>query len=308
MSNSLLPALIEVDDEPDIVAAIKRRRAELRQRLTHRGALLFRGFDVGGVDGFDSVVRALAGPPLTYSERSSPRSTIKGKVYTSTDYPPSEEIFLHNENSYQATWPRLLFFYCLQPAESLGATPLADTRAIYSAIHPDVREEFRRRRWMVVRNFHESFGQSWRQVFNTDERAIVEEYCRGRGIELEWRGNGLRTRAVRNAVHTHPDSGEAVWFNHATFFHVTTLAAEVQSGLRAIFGDEDLPTNTYFGDGASIPDETLDHLRSCYRSASTRFDYELNDVLVVDNMLVAHGRESFTGPRRVAVAMAEPSV
>ena len=74
-----------------------------------------------------------------------------------------------------------------------------------------------------------------------------------------------------------------------------------------MFDDADLPTNTYFGDGGPIPDDVVAHLRAGYRAASTRFDYERDDILVVDNMLAAHGREPFTGPRKVAVAMAEPS-
>lgn len=51
----------------------------------------------------------------------------------------------------------------------------------------------------------------------------------------------------------------------------------------------------------------MDHLRGCYRAASRRFDWRQGDVLVVDNMAAAHAREPFTGPRRIAVAMAEPS-
>ena len=79
--------------------------------MTRTGSVLFRGFDVKGVDGFGDVVRALSENPLPYTERSSPRSTIKGSIYTSTDYPRDQEIFLHNENSYQLSWRRYLFFY-----------------------------------------------------------------------------------------------------------------------------------------------------------------------------------------------------
>jgi alpha-ketoglutarate-dependent taurine dioxygenase len=287
---------------------IQAERANLREMLGDQGAILLRGFEIGSVDGFDAVVRALSGAPLTYSERSSPRSTIKGQVYTSTDYPPAEEIFLHNENSYQAVWPLTLYFYCRQAPASRGATPLADIRKVYGAVDADVREEFARRGWMVVRNFHERFGVSWQHIFSTDDRDTVDAYCRRNGIETEWRdGNGLRTRAVRKAVHTHPGSGVPVWFNHATFFHVTTLPADVREGVLEIFDEDDLPTNTYYGDGAKIPDDVVDHLRHCYRSASVRFDWQEDDILVVDNMLAAHGREPYSGPRQIAVAMAEPS-
>ncbi|MEU8961052.1 TauD/TfdA family dioxygenase [Streptomyces sp. NPDC048491] len=289
---------------------IGTHREKLRTVLGEQGAILLRGFGVGGVDGFDSVVHAFSGSaPLRYAERSSPRSTIKGQVYTSTDYPADEEIFLHNENSYQAAWPNTLYFYCIKPAHTQGATPLADIREVYQAIDPAVRAEFERRGgWRVVRNFHTDFGVPWQEAFGTADRGMVLEYCRSKGIKAEWRADGgLRTTAIRPAVHTHPVSGEKVWFNHATFWHLTSLAPEVRDGLREIFAEENLPTNTYFGDGTPIPDETLAHLRAAYRSASTRFDWQRDDLLIVDNMLAAHGREPFTGPRKIAVAMAELS-
>lgn len=307
MENRALPAVL-AGGGAGIEEYLTAERPRLRRLLAEHGAVLLRDFQVAGVDGLDRAVRALSGPPLTYSERSSPRSTIKGQVYTSTDYPPDEEIFLHNENSYQASWPLTLYFYCSQPPETRGATPLADVRQVYRSIDPAVRAEFVRRKWMVVRNFHHSFGVGWQHVFNTTDRSEVERYCARNGIELEWRGaDGLRTRAVREPVHTHPRTGEPVWFNHVTFFHVTMLPTDVHTGLREIFAEEELPSNTFYGDGGRIPDDVLAHLRDCYRAAAVRFDWQLHDILVVDNMAAAHGREPFTGPRKIAVAMAELS-
>src|SRR5690349_13436235 len=124
-----LPYLIGSAGE-DVLERIATDRDKIRALKTEHGAVLFRGYDVSDVDGFDAVVRALSGAPLTYTERSSPRSTIKGQVYTSTDYPPHEEIFLHNENSYQQSWPLSLYFYCVRPPQTQGATPLADIREV----------------------------------------------------------------------------------------------------------------------------------------------------------------------------------
>ncbi|MCY0941349.1 TauD/TfdA family dioxygenase [Streptomyces antarcticus] len=304
-----LSAIVEAAGGEDIVEHLAEHRTELRARLLEHGAVLLRGFGTGGAAGLEQVVSAFTGgAPLEYAERSSPRSTITGRVYTSTDYPPDEEIFLHNENSYQASWPRVLFFQCVEPAHTLGATPLADTRRIHRALDPRIREEFRARGWRVVRNFHPDLGIRWQDTFGTEDRDAVEEYCRRRrGIAVEWRPyGGLRTTVVRSAVRVHPKTGEEVWFNHATFFHVTTLGEEIRQGLREMFPEEDLPTHTYYGDGGRIPDEVMAELRAAYRAESTRFDWRRDDVLMVDDMLAAHGREPFTGPRRIAVAMADP--
>jgi len=302
-----LPLLVPGDGRP-VADAVAGDRARLRDLLTEHGALLFRGFDVGGVDGFEAAVRALSGTPLTYTEQSTPRSVIKGKVYTSTDYPANAEIPLHTEMSYQAAWPLVLYFHCVTPPDTLGATPLAATGAVLDAIDQDVRTEFDRRGWMVVRNYGEDVGLRWWQAFGTEDRAEVERQCAEGDLRPEWRGtNGLRTTAVRRAVHRHPRTGAEVWFNHVVLFHESSLSAEVREAMVEIYGPDGLPNNTYYGDGEPIPDEVVDHLRQAYRGASTRFDYQRDDLLVVDNMLVAHGREPFTGPRRIAVAMGEAS-
>ncbi|MFI5527231.1 TauD/TfdA family dioxygenase [Kitasatospora sp. NPDC051853] len=299
-----LPSVLSSD--APLAEYLASARPLIRRLLLEHGAVLLRGFDIGGVDGFEGVVRAVSGAPLPYAERSSPRSVIKGQVYTSTDYPPNEEIFLHNENSYQASWPLTLFFHCVRPPETLGATPLADTRRVYAAIDPAVRAEFAEQGWMVVRNFSDGFGVPWQQAFNTEDRAEVTAYCARNGVQAEWTPTGLRTRARRAAVHRHPVTGETVWFNHLTFFHVSTLAEDVCAALREMFDESELPTNTYYGDGRPIPDEVVAHLRDCYRAEQRRFDWQQDDVLLVDNMLAAHAREPFTGPRKIAVAMAEP--
>ncbi|SDW59047.1 Taurine dioxygenase, alpha-ketoglutarate-dependent [Amycolatopsis xylanica] len=302
-----LPLVIE-GGGASIHDRIQLDRPDIRKALTEHGAVLFRGFDVGGVEGLDQAVRELSGAPLTYSERSTPRSRISGNVYTSTDYPPQEEIFAHNENSYQAVWPLTLYFYCIEPPLTQGATPLSSTRAVYESIDRDIRAEFERRKWMIVRNYSDELGLPWSEAFNTEDRDEVNAYCARNGIETEWLDETrLRTRAVREPSHDHPVTGARVWFNHATFFHVSTLPEEIRLGLLEMCGEENLPNNTYYGDGEPIPDEVVEHLRSCYRAASTRFDYQRDDLLVVDNMLSTHAREPFTGPRRIAVAMAEPS-
>jgi alpha-ketoglutarate-dependent taurine dioxygenase len=309
MLTQTLPSVVDAPAAGTPLAGfLAAERDEVRSRLYEHGGVMLRGFETGGVDGFDRAVRAMSGEPLAYTERSSPRSTIKGRIYTSTDYPSTEEIFLHNENSYQASWPLTLFFHCVSPPESRGATPLADTRRVLALIDPGVREQFTRRGWSVVRNFTDGFGVPWQQVFDTGDRSRVEAYCARNGVTAEWTGRtGLRTTARRAAVHHHPVTGEEVWFNHLTFFHVTTLPEEDCAGLREMFDEPALPTNTYYGDGEPVPDDVMAHLRECYRAARHRLDWQRDDVLLVDNMLAAHGREPFTGPRKIAVAMAEPT-
>ena len=283
-------------------------RSWIEQKLSLHGGMLFRNFNISSVEAFRRFVLGVAGnEPLAYSERSSPRNAVGDNIYTSTDYPANQSIFLHNENSYQQSWPMDIFFYCATPAREGGETPIADCRKVYEYISPEVRERFIERKWMYVRNFGDGFGLPWQTVFQTTDRHVVEEHCRENGIQVEWRsGNRLRISAIRNAVSTHPRTGEPVWFNHATFFHVTTLAPSVRDALLADYEASNLPTNSFYGDGSPIEPEVLDHLREAYRRETVMFPWQANDVLLLDNMLVAHGRAPYTGERKVLVGMAHP--
>jgi alpha-ketoglutarate-dependent taurine dioxygenase len=291
-----------------LVEWAKGNREFVEKNLSEFGGILFRGFNVGGVGEFQGFARAVSDTDLLeYRERSSPRSQVADNVYTSTDYPADQPIFLHNENSYQHTWPLKIFFFCVMAAERGGETPIADVRRIFERIDPEVRRRFVEKKWMYVRNFDDRFGLPWQTVFQTDDRQVVEDYCRRNHIIAEWRdGDRLRTRAVREVAAKHPRTGEDVWFNHATFFHVTTLEPTIRDAFLLEFKDEDLPNNTYYGDGTPIEPEVLDALRAAYRAETVAFPWQEGDILMLDNMLAAHGRAPYAGQRKILVAMTEP--
>ncbi len=305
-----LPLLITPTAEAgpmDIFAWVEAQRPVLEQALERHGGILFRGFGLEGAADLQRFIQAVAGEALEYRERSSPRSAVEGRIYTSTDYPPQYPIFLHNENSYQSIWPLKVFFFCQTPAALGGETPIADCRQVLARLDPEVRRRFADKGWMYVRNFGDGFGLDWPQVFQTSDRDAVTEHCRKSGIAVEWKdGNRLRTRAVRPALARHPRTGEELWFNHCTFFHVSTLAADIREELLAIFDEEDLPTNTFYGDGTPIEPDVLAHLRSAYDQSTLRFPWQKGDLLLLDNMLVAHGRAPYQGERKILVGMAEP--
>jgi len=302
-----MPLVLEPGEgNVNLVAWAEGHREFVEAELAKHGALLLRGFDIDSVSRFEQFVAATSGGALPYAERSSPRSQVGGNIYTSTDYPAARSIFLHNEQSYNLRFPRKIYFFCLTPPAEGGATPIADTRKILAAVRPDVRQRFGERGYMYVRNFGDGFGLSWEDTFQTRSRAAVEQYCRRHDITFEWKGGDrLRTRQVRPAIARHPRTGENAWFNHATFFHVSTLEDDIRERVLAEFGEEDLPNNTYYGDGSRIEPEVMEHLRQTYLREKLAFPWQQFDVLMLDNVLTAHGREPFSGPRKVVAGLAD---
>jgi len=243
---------------------------------------------------------------LEYTYRSSPRTQVKGNIYTSTEYPADQSIPFHNEMSYTRTWPLKIAFCALQVSTTGGETPISDSRRVYQLLDPAIRERFERLGVMYVRNYSPGLDLPWQNVFQVETPEEVEEFCRAAGIEWEWKGRDhLRTRQVCQAVAVHPKTGDKVWFNQAHLFHVTSLPAATREMFMSEFAEEDLPRNTYYGDGSPIEPSVLDEIRGAWAEASVCFPWERGDVLLLDNMLMAHGRASFEGPRRIVVGMAE---
>ena len=273
-----------------------------RAALQRYGAVLFRGFGVDSPEALGALVTAMDRTAAEYRYGSTPRTHLGSGVYTSTDYPADQAIPMHNEQSYAHHWPSLLLFACAQPARARGATPLADSRRVRERISPATRELFAGG-VRYLRNYGR-LGLPWPEVFGTEDRTEIGRFCADAGIDWEWLDEDrLRTVQLLPAERTHPITGERVWFNQAHLFHVSALPAELAAALLDGGAEEDLPRHAYLADGSPIPAAALDEIRAAYDAETTRFDWAAGDVLIVDNLLAAHAREPFDGPRRILVAM-----
>lgn len=301
-----LPLLVSPEAPAPLRSFGHELHSLVERHLLEHGGLLFRGFTLAGVEDFRAFAASFGHPLATYDFGSTPRSRVSDGVYSSTEYPAHQSIPLHNEQAYSREWPMKIWFYCAQPSPAGGETPVADSREVYARIPAALRQRWQQRGLMYVRNFGGGLDVPWPQVFNTSDRNQVESYCRAHGISCEWKPDGeLRTRQVCQVVAQHPRTEQWVWFNQAHLFHVSALEEEVREVLLDAVAPEDLPRNVYHADGGELPEEELAAIRAALDDSRRVFSWQAGDVLMLDNMLAAHARNPFSGPRQVVVAMAE---
>lgn len=283
------------------------QRGHLEQLLTANGALLIRGLKIPSSKQFAKVLTTLFGEELlSYQYRSTPRTELKGNIYTATEYHNDQVILQHNENSYTNSWALKLGFMCMLPSATGGATPICDSHAVYQAIPEAIRDKFEQHGVMYTRNYSD-IDLPWSEVFQTQDKSEVEAYCHANDIQFEWLAEGgLRTRQVNQAVALHPVTGKKVWFNQAHLFHVSALPQAIRNDIIALRGEENLPRNTYYGDGSAIADADLASIKQVYQDLQIAFPWQQGDLMLVDNMAYTHGREAFSGERKVLVGMAQP--
>ena len=227
-----------------------------------------------------------------YVGGASPRQRIVDGVYTSTEYPQHIDLSLHNEMSYTYRWPTHLFFTCVEAPAQGGETPIADSRNLLRRIPDEIVSEFSRKQVKYLRRLP-SFvndGYSWQEAFETDDRRVLEEYCEQGNVSFEWQTDGtLLLTETRPATTSHPVTGEEVWFNQADSFYSA--------------GDPKSRLDAWFGDGSEISDGAVVQIREAMKSVTILIEWQLGDVLVLDNLLTAHGRRPFSGPRKILLAM-----
>lgn len=301
-----LPFVITPDiDDLDVIEWVKKNGDFLETKLLNNGAILFRDFGINSIADFESFAEAIC-PGLFGDYGDLPREGVSDKIYGSTPYPQEQAILFHNESSHMHCWPNKIWFFCMQPAQKGGETPIFDCRKVLKLLDAKLRERLEKKQLMYVRNYTNGLDISWQDFFHTTDKIMVENYCRHAGMEFEWlSGNGLRTRKVRPAVTKHPKTGEQVFFNQLQLHHISCLESAVRQSLLSMVGEENLPRNVYYGDGSPIEDSVMAEIGAIYQEAKVIFPWQQGDILMLDNMLTAHGRNPYVGSRKIVVAMGE---
>jgi alpha-ketoglutarate-dependent taurine dioxygenase len=300
-----LPLLIEPAlNDLDAVEWATTQKAFIDATLRRHGAILFRNFGLRTPQDFETF--ASANEPELFGEYGDlPKKEGGQRTYQSTPYPKDKMILFHNESSHLERWPAKQWFFCEQPSPSGGATPIVDCREVLRRLPERLVSALETKGVLYVRTFTGRLDVNWRQFFKTDSREVVEQKLRQAHIEWRWlEKDGLQTRTRCHAVIRHPFTGERVFFNQLQLHHPSCLAPDLREDLLMLFGENLMPRNVCYGDGSVIADTDMAAIGRAYEDCAVRFPWQQGDVLMLDNMLAAHARDPYDGPRKIVVAMA----
>ncbi len=302
----VFPLLIEpAIADLDAVAWAAAHRDQVETLLRRHGGLVLRNFGITTPADFEAFAEALQ-PGLYGAYGDLPKKEGGRNTYRSTPFPERQMILYHNESAHLDRWPRKQWFFCELPSAIGGCTPIVDCRELYRRLPADVAQKFEQRGLLYVRTFLQNLDVSWQHFFKTEDRAEVEARCEAGGIDYAWLGDDeLQTRTRAPAVIVHPLTGERSFFNQVQLHHIFCLEPDVRRDLLDMLGLERMPRNVYYGDGTPIEDEVMELLGRLYEECAVRFDWQQGDVVMLDNMIAAHARDPYEGPRKIVVAMGD---
>jgi alpha-ketoglutarate-dependent taurine dioxygenase len=335
-----LPQVVEAGHERSLEFLISfclANRDAVCQARDRYGAVLFRGFAVATPEAFQDVLRA-AGVDLdpVFDLEPQARKRLAAGVFESSASKSSWlAIMPHTEMVYSARRPSTVAFWCAAAPAAHGETPLSDFQAIYEALPPSMRRHLEACPLRVIRELPPGYLRAKYRAESSRgwDRDQVEQACRRAGYAVRQHKGGLSAEAVLPAVVTHPRTGKRM-LNYQFFSggmsHVFlaetwrryphrprprwmgrlwTLPSITRAILRAfdwLRPRSAAPTpHLEFADGGEWSREEMRTLARLVWDNTVFYRWLQGDVVLLDNLRIAHSRMPCDGPRRVAAAVGD---
>lgn len=286
------------------IAWVADNRGRLCDQAGRHGAILFRDFPLAGAEDLDRFIAAFGLPNFRYEDSLSNavRVVKTPRVFTANEAPASATIFLHHEMAQTPLHPSKLFFFCEQPADTGGATPLCRSDVLLERLRREQPEFARNCESKGVKYTNvmpsqndptSALGRGWQSTLRAATPEEAEARLRGLNYSWTWLPDGsLRaTTPVLPAVRALQD-GRASFFN------------QIIAAFQGWKDERNDPSKAItFGDGAPLDRAAVDAATRIGEELSFDIPWQRGDVALVDNYVTMHGRRTFTGTRKVLASL-----
>ncbi|MEQ1638820.1 MAG: TauD/TfdA family dioxygenase [Methylococcales bacterium] len=310
-------------DLDTVCAWLQAQRVAIEDILNTSGGLLIRGFKhLKTAADFEKAITTLAPDLRDYVSGASPRRVVKDKIMTSTEAPPPWSIPIHQEMAYIKNPPDRIAFFCEYPATTGGESTLCDMHSLVAKIRPDVKEKFSRYGYRIRRTLatpavvdnKPGIQKTWTEAFATTDKSVVEQAVKDNGWVMKWLEDGSLQiwQDVIPALKHHPVSDKPAWYSLVQIYNPAASLAwmerdgrteDYQRFSNAMQAQPELLDNIFYGNGEAIADDDALHIAEVIRDSEVKALLKASDLLVLDNMLIGHGRMPYSGDRRILVAL-----
>ena len=304
-----------IPDTPAFVQWCAAHRDELDRLILEHGAIVLRGFPVASAEDFNTFASVFPTYQPGYVGGMSPRKQIEGNVLESTRLVENYKIMLHSEMAYMKSFPPRIAFFCKQASQTGGETIIGSMHEFMRRLPADLSAKLEGHEVHIVRNFgpaHSTDGRTtidhpdkiaWNDAFYTDDREECERRCAELGITPIWNEDGSLTMLdVTQTFTVHPQTGERFYR-----CNLHTNRTFDRDGFREILAEvrakQKRPSGMFLDNGEKLSEAEADTIIRIYEEIELAWPWQNGDIMVLDNLQVAHGRNSYTGPREIMVAL-----
>jgi hypothetical protein len=208
--------------------------------------------------------------------------------------------------------PRIAFFSC-RTAQEGGATTICDMRRVTGNLPPSVVDKISRLGIRNVRNYapYRESGEvirtnpdsvPWNRAFPVGSMEEVTDLCDRMGMQAIWRDDGSLTLINHiPGFSAHPLTDERIYRGNIHSGGLSTTSTT--DAERKALHHRDLPSGHSLGDGSGLDADELAAFRAVIDEATVSWQWRDGDLMILDNLLVGHGREPYRGPRDQQVAL-----
>ena len=258
--------------------------AQLLARVEESGALLLRGFH-WDQQAFETFTRSICKRFYRIASRERLAEGADSDGFTARAPEFNITLLAHSEATYRPfTEPDYAFFGCVTaPLEAGGEGLIVDGRAFYARLPTTLKDRFESQGVIFESQWP---AERWLAEFEVSSReALGDFHSRYPHVDWKFEGDIMHYRCRRAAIH--PDRAGQPVFCNAILAHLPEVPHPGYRDARAYA----LETNQVrFGDGEVLSQSVINTLIDIQDEVAYEHRLADNDVMVLDNSRVMHGR------------------